>query len=72
MINSVFLLLQVKEMLQMQADFDADKAKLNAKINELTVTLDRSKSQLVDRDQTIRDLSTPSRPMVRIRYKSLV
>merc|ERR1712096_233638 len=48
---------KVKEMLQMQADFEAEKAALNSKINELTVGLDRSTKQVNDKDRTINELS---------------
>ena len=55
----------MKQMLQMQSDCDAEKAKLNAKINELTVSLDRAKSHIYDKDQTINELKTSTRPLVR-------
>ena len=50
-------------MLQLQSETDAERAKLNGKINELTVALDRAKSQLNEKDQTISDMKI-SRPLV--------
>lgn len=55
---------KVKEMLQMQDEFEAEKAKLKSRINELSVGLDRTRNQLNDRDQTITDLKSPRKPLV--------
>jgi len=61
--------LQVKEMLQMQSDFDAEKARLNARVNELTVALDRAKAHLNDKDKTINELSSSSKPLVKTAFE---
>ena len=59
----------MKELLQLQSDADTERAKFNAKINELTVALDRAKSHLSDKDQTISDLKS-SRPLVSVYFST--
>ena len=43
----------------MQSDFDDEKAKMNAQINELSVQLERAKDKIDDKDRTISELSSP-------------
>ena len=45
-------------MLQLQSDFDTEKAALNSKINELTVTNERLQKQNDEKDCTIHQLNT--------------
>ena len=51
-------------MLQMQSDFDDEKARLKSKINELAVALDRAKQQVSERDQSLQELASPRKPLV--------
>ena len=44
-------------MLQMQSDFDTEKAALNAKINELTVATERLQKHNDEKDCTINQLN---------------
>lgn len=48
----------------MQGEHDTEKAKLNSRINELAVALDRAKLHLVDRERTISELGSPRKPLV--------
>ena len=49
----------------MEADFDVEKARLTAKVNELTVSLGRARSQVIDKERIIEDLkSSGARPQV--------
>lgn len=54
-------------MLQNQADCEAEKSRLHSKISELSVALDRCKSHLEEKDQTISDLKS-SKPLVSVNY----
>ena len=49
---------QVKEMLEMEADFDVEKARLSAKVNELTVALDRCRTEVLEKERLIEDLTS--------------
>ena len=50
----------MKEILEMEADFDVEKARLSAKVNELTVALGRARAQIIDQERIIEDLKSAS------------
>ena len=47
-------------MLEMEADFDVEKARLTAKVNELTVALGRARSQVIEKERIIDELKVSS------------
>jgi len=51
----------------MEAEFDVEKARLTAKVNELTVSLSRARSQVIDKERIIDDLKASTiQPQVNV------